>query len=224
MDPLPPDLAAAAQLLFAFHATPDPSAAADLIVCLGSYDTRVAARAADLAAHHPAAPVIVTGHSGNWTRGRIATTEAEAFAAVILEHGVSPARIVLEPRATNIGENIGFSRALAEEAGWRVASVVFVTKPQTILRVRHTVPVRWPGIAAQVDAPRLGFRDYVTDPAFLHRLVNEMVGDVDRLIAYPRLGFQTPCAVPAPVRSACDLLKANGFDGHALDAAGTARV
>ncbi|MBU8543115.1 MULTISPECIES: YdcF family protein [Roseomonadaceae] len=211
---MPPELEAAARALFAFLAVPDPPGPADLIVCLGSYDTRVAVHAAGLARRHPAARVICTGRDGNWTRGRWPATEAEVFAGIMLDHGVAPGRITLEPRATHIGENIAFARALS--AWWQVAQAVFVTKPQTILRVRHTLPVQWPGLAARVDAPPLGFDAYVTDADFRHRLVNEMVGDIDRLIAYPALGFQTPCEVPAPIRAARDLLKANGFTEHAL--------
>lgn len=205
-----------AETLWAFHARSDEIGDPAGIVCLGSYDLRVAHRTADLAFEHPRARIVVTGAYGNWTRGVFEATEAEVFGRVLVERGVPEARIVLETKATNIGENLIFSREiLGYEAGEAVA---FVTKPQTQSRVRATAPMRWPSVAAQVTAPNLTLDDYARPDAGLRPVIEEMVGDIERLRAYPALGHQAPVEIPPEVIGAYEALKAAGYDGHTLKA------
>jgi len=216
MTDLSPSLRADAEALWTFHARSDEVGEPAAIVCLGSYDLRVAHRAADLAFAPRRARIVVTGAYGNWTRGVFAATEAEVFAGVLVERGVPEARIVLETKATNIGENLIFSREiLGYEAGEAVA---FVTKPQTQSRVRATARMRWPSVAAQVTAPDLTLDDYARPDAGLRPVIEEMVGDIERLRAYPALGYQAPVEIPLEVIGAYRALKAAGYDGHALKA------
>jgi len=208
------DVRAHAATLWDFHARGDSVEAMAAIVCLGSYDLRVAHRSADLALAHLGARIVVSGAYGNWTRGVFPATEAEIFAKVMTERGVPSARIALEPRATNIGENIAFARDMLQSVAGEV--VVFVTKPQTQGRVRATAPMHWPSIRARVTAPLLRMEDYETEDAGLGPLIEEMVGDLDRMIAYPALGFQVPVDVPASVLYAFEALKAAGYTKHCL--------
>jgi hypothetical protein len=213
---LSPALRLHAETLWAFHARSDAIGEPAAIVCLGSYDLRVAHRAADLAFEHPRARVVVTGAYGNWTRGVFAATEAEVFGEVLGERGVLADRVVLETRATNIGENIALSRDML---GYRDGeTVVFVTKPQTQMRVRASVPVHWPLIQARIAAPLLTLDDYGQTERGLAPVIEEMVGDLERMAAYPARGFQVPVEIPAQVLAAGEALKAAGFDGHALKA------
>src|SRR3954468_8477838 len=90
-----------AEALWRFHAKSDAVERPDAIVCLGSYDLRVAHRAADLALAHKDAAVVVTGAYGNWRRGVFDATEAEVFGRVLAARGVPAGRVMLETRATN---------------------------------------------------------------------------------------------------------------------------
>ncbi|NKY88739.1 YdcF family protein [Nocardia veterana] len=67
----------------------------------------------------PSSPIIVTG--GNPRNG---TTEAEAMARWLTDHGVAPERIHIEPRAANTIENAANSEALMKSLGSRDAVVV----------------------------------------------------------------------------------------------------
>jgi uncharacterized SAM-binding protein YcdF (DUF218 family) len=211
---VPAELGLLAARLWAFHALSDPVEGMEAIVCLGSYDLRVAEHAADLALRHPGAAVVATGAQGNWTRGVFDATEAEIFARVMVGAGVDPERIRHEPRATNIGENIAFSRdLLGYSSGERV---VFVTKPQTQQRVRATAPLHWPGISARVAAPALQLDDYRQAERGLAPVVEEMVGDLERMLVYPGLGFQVPVDVPPDVVEAYAALRSAGYSRHCL--------
>ena len=54
--------------------------------------------------------LLFSGASGNWTRDRWKAAEAEVFAKRAMAAGVPREAILLEPRATHIGENLSFSR------------------------------------------------------------------------------------------------------------------
>lgn len=208
---------AAARILWDYHRLDQEVGAADIVVGLGSYDLRVADRVADLFLSRVAKRIIFTGQSGHWTQGRYAGSEAAAFAARAINRGVPQHAITLEERAKNIGENIAFS-ALLIEAGARVA---FVTKPQTQRRCWATVLRPWPGLSDEaarsrlsVTAPSTDFEDQPTADFPLRRLIEEMVGDLWRILEYPKLGFQVPQAVPGEVFDAYRRLCAAGYDGH----------
>lgn len=203
-----------AKTLWGFHAVGQEPTAADAIVCLGSYDTRVAVRCAQMLQDDVAPIAVVTGGYGNWTREKFDQPEAEVFAAVIESHGVARQRLIIEPRASNIGENVAFARRALEDREIRRA--VFVTKPQTQRRVWATARRQWPGIECAVTAPALDLMSQAVDDAGLIKLIDEMVGDVQRLMEYPAAGFQVAVEIPGGVLEAYGRLRATGFDGHCL--------
>lgn len=184
----------------------------DAIVVCCSYDLRVADYAAELY-HAAIAPVmVISGKSGNWTKHLWSHPEAQIFRDQALAAGVPSSAILLEEEATNFGENIRFSRLLLPEA----RRVLFLTKPNSVLRVLLTAAVQWPDVDAAVDAPRVSFPDDVSNVVGILGLIEEMVGDVDRIDRYPALGYQAPCEIPPAVRTAWHELKAAGFTGHLM--------
>lgn len=202
---------AAARSLFDYHRIDDPLVPSDAIIGLGSYDPRVAERCAELF-HAGIAPLVVmTGKAGHWTQGLYDGSEAEALAHVCVEAGVPERAILIEPEATNIGENIRFSATLLGPSARRV---VLVTKPQTQRRVRAAVDRQWPEVEALVTAPQLSFEEQPTKEYPLDMLIHEMVGDLQRILDYPAKGFAVPQQVPDDVMAAWRLLVAAGFDRH----------
>ncbi|MFD2652486.1 YdcF family protein [Brucella rhizosphaerae] len=204
------EVLAAARMLWDYHCVYDELQTADVIIGLGSYDTRVAEHAAELYMQGLATWLMFTGHSGNWTKGLYKSSEAEAFAEIAIAAGVPESAIIIEPKATNIGENILFSR---EKMVPGVISPIFVTKPQTQRRVRATVDRQWPEAKAFVTAPPTAFADQPTPRHDLKMLMREMAGDIRRILEYPALGFQIAQAVPLEVMEAYDYLIAQGYEG-----------
>jgi uncharacterized SAM-binding protein YcdF (DUF218 family) len=209
--PLSPDILAAARTLWDFHLVYDDLAEADLIIGLGSYDLRVADRCAELFHERWARQVLFTGKSGNWTNKLYDASEAEAFAARAGKRGVPDEAMLIEPEATNIGENIRFSRAMA---GRHIRRVIIVTKPQTQRRAYATVRAQWPEVRALVTAPLTRFDDQPVEAYPLQSLIHEMVGDVQRMAEYPAKGFQIAQFIPRSVADAYELLVKAGYDHH----------
>lgn len=210
MSTLPPDILAAAAVLWDYHCTPDPLGPADAIVGLGSYDLRVADRCAALFDQGLAPRILFTGASGNWTSGLYQHSEAAAFAARARTRGVPDCAITLEETATNIGENL--TRAAASLPG--AATLILVTKPQTQRRVRATAKAQIAAIQTMVTAPDHGLQDQPTGVMDMTGLINEMVGDLQRMRDYPARGFQAPEPIPDSVATAFDQLVAAGYTAH----------
>ncbi|WP_193175486.1 YdcF family protein [Oricola nitratireducens] len=200
----------AAEVLWDYHCIYEPPRQADAIVGLGSYDLRVADWCADLYESGFAPVILFTGAAGNWTAGLYAGSEAAAFRDRALERAVPRGAILLEERATNIGENLRFSSASLPFA----RTVILVTKPQTQRRVLATAERQWRKVEAIVTAPLHGFIDQPTPHHSMEDLICEMVGDVWRIKTYPTLGYQSEQPLPADVKDAFDYLVARGFTRH----------
>ncbi len=199
-----------AQILWEYHNTGTPLAAADAIIGLGSYDLRVADRCAELFLTGLAPRIVFAGATGNWTSGLYASSEAQAFAERAIALGVPTEAISVEPESTNIAENIRFVRALVPDA----ERLIWVTKPQTRRRVSATLMVNWPEVISMIAAPEHDLVAQPTDHHPFEALISEMVGDVWRMVAYAQKGYQASQPLPPAVRTAFDTLVAAGFTHH----------
>lgn len=205
-----------ARVLWNYHRVVGTLAPADAIVGLGSYDLRVARWCAGLLQREIAPLLVFTGSHGNWTRGGWTKSEAEVFADEAIANGASRERILLETKATNIGENLRFTKALLAERGHHVRRIITVTKPQTLRRVAASAPVFWPEATVITSCPDHAFAEQPTTEHSLDNLIHEMVGDVQRMLEYPRLGYQVPQETPSEVLAAYEELKARGYTRHLL--------
>lgn len=201
-----------AQQLWDYLSTERRHAISDAVVVCCSYDLRVCDYACILIQQGVAPRLILSGNTGNWTRHLWSIPEAHVFRERALANGVSSDAILIEEQATNFGENIAFVRRLAPQ----LQRVTFVTKPNSVLRVRLTAPVQWPGVTAFVDAPPLRFPEDVSNVVGVLGVIDEMVGDVDRILKYPALGYQAPHKLPPEILAAWQYLKEAGFKNHLL--------
>ena len=201
----------AAMTLWRYHCLYEPVVSADVIVGLGSYDLRVAEHCAALFHDGIAPRLVFSGAVGNWTAGRFEGSEARAFADRATTLGVPEAAITLEERSTNIGENVQRS---AEVVGDERAKWVFVTKPQTQRRCRAAIDVYLAGATTCVTAPEHDFDAQPLPHHDLAALIDEMVGDMARIIEYPVLGYQSEQPVPDDVLAAYERLIGAGYTRH----------
>ena len=205
-----------AEILWDYHRISDALVKSDAIIALGSYDTRVAEHCAELLAEDWAPVIIFTGAEGNFTRGKWAKSEAETFADVAIAAGADPAKILTEPKATNTGDNVRFTRALCEQKGIAITSAIVVSKPNMNRRALATCQLHWPELKVKCSAPDTHF---LHSPAPGHSpadVVSEIVGDLQRIIDYPALGYQAAQEIPAAVIDAYQQLRASGYTGHLL--------
>jgi uncharacterized SAM-binding protein YcdF (DUF218 family) len=204
-----------AQILWDYHHLNGPLEKSDCIVGLGSYDLRVAERCADLYCDQWAPLIIFSGYLGNWTKRIWNRSEAEIFAEHAIARGVPEDKIKLETKSTNIGENVRFTRKLLQAHGLLVNSITMVSKPSTERRMFATCQKIWPDMRVFYTSPKMDFAEQ-SRGGIQEGLIHEMVGDIQRMKAYPELGFQIPQEVPARVMDAYKRLVSLGFDKHLM--------
>lgn len=209
-----------ARVIWNYHQLGQAARPAEWMVVFGTNDTRVAEFAADLYGQGFAGKMAITGgmaHGGDllatgWTR-----PEAEVFADVAAAKGVPRGRMMLEPRALNTAENIRFTRALLEERGERVESVLLVMKPFMQRRVWATMAVEWPEMAATVASQKMTLEEYFTEELPPERIIPIMMGDLQRIWVYGRRGWSAAQEIPVKVLEAYRELVKMGFTQHLLE-------
>lgn len=205
-----------AQIIWDYHHLNHTLEKSDLILALGSNDIRVAEFAADLYLQGFAPLLMFSGNVGALTRDQFNKPEAEVFADIALQKGV-PAEVILrEPESTNTGENIIFSQRVLAARGIDPASIILVQKPYMERRAFATFRQRWPEKNVIVASPPIPFSEYPNELLPRDKVINIMVGDLQRIKFYPGLGFQIAQEIPAAVWQAYDQLVALGYDKHLM--------
>ena len=206
----------AVRILWKYHRVHDRPHAADLIFVLGSNDPRVAVRAAELYRDGLAPRVLVSGGRGRFTEND-AESEGERFARTARRAGVPDDCLIVESESTNTGENIRFSWRLLEEKGILVRRVLAVQKPYMERRTLASLEAQWPGIELQVTSPELSFEAYLPPPLLTREFViNAMVGNFQRIVEYPKLGFASVQPVPPEALAAFEKLVRVGYTTQLL--------
>lgn len=212
--PLPSEVARLARVVWDYHHLGHTLAPADILLGLGSHDTRVAERAAELFLAGYAPWLVFSGGLGRLTEGVWDRSEAEVFAGVAARLGVPRERILTETRSTNTGENIVRTDALLRERGIGAGRVILVQKPYMERRAWATAKRHWPHKELRVTSPQVSFEEYPNAEISAEELVHIMVGDLQRIPLYAARGYQVPQEIPAPVWDAFERLVALGYTNH----------
>lgn len=196
---------------------------ADCLIVLGSRDDRVAEYAADVASHHTYQTVVITGGVAHghdllktsWSE----KSEAEHFYEVMKWAGYV-GEVLLEDRAQNTGENATLTYALLQAYNVKPPlSILLVTKPYMERRAVATFEAQWPDHSASfaVVSPFRNIDDYMNDDQPYDDIVNIMVGDMQRIMEYPKRGYQSIQTIPNEVRKAWERLIQAGYTKHCVD-------
>lgn len=195
---------------------PEPG---DLILALGTNDLRVAEYAAGLYHRGFGRLLICTGgiaHQGDLLATSWSEPEAEVYARTAIARGVPPAAVLIEPCAVNTAENIRFSRRLIESHNLKPSAIVIAVKPFMQRRVVATFALGWPEMRATLGSPEMTLDEYFTAELTPERILNIMMGDLQRVWVYARKGWSAPQPLPEPVREAYERLKSLGYTRHLL--------
>ncbi|MGL4854806.1 MAG: YdcF family protein [Lentisphaeria bacterium] len=204
------------KLVWDYHIINEPLVKSDMIVCFCSNDLRVADYCAELWHAKWAPKIIFSGGLGRGTAGKFLKSEAELFAERAMELGVDADSIIIERNSTNTGENIEFCKKEFCKLGIKVKRIILAQKPYMQRRAFATLQVQWPGVDFVVGSPNLDFENYPNDEISKEEVINFMVGDLQRIIEYPLLGYQSYQEVPLAVVEAMEGLLAAGFNKYAL--------
>jgi uncharacterized SAM-binding protein YcdF (DUF218 family) len=188
----------------------------ECILALGSHDLRVAERTAELYLQGFAPLVIMSGGLGNFTQEIWTEKEADKFATIAIKKGVPEEAILIENNSTNTGENILFTQKLLHKKRLNPQSFIVVQKPYMERRSYATFKKHWPDKKLTVTSPLISFEEYPTTEIPMERVINIMVGDLQRIKFYPDKGFQIYQKIPKEIWQASERLIELGFDKHLM--------
>lgn len=207
---------AAAETLWTYHQLGHPLTPCAAAIGLGSHDLGVAGFAAQLY-HKGLFPILVFSGADNPTmREKFPRGEAVHFRERAIELGVPQSAILIEPRATNTGENIGLSRQLLREAGIEPESVLLLSMPYMERRAFATCRKAWPQVTPICASEPLDFDTYIDTIGDEALVIDQLAGDTQRVIEYPKLGFAIEQSVPDEVHEALDHLRRHGYTSRLL--------
>jgi len=211
---LSPEITLWAKKLWDYHHMQHTLKPSDCILALGSHDLRVADRAADLYLEGLAPLLIFSGGLGNLTSDIWTIPEADQFAEIAIKKGVPANAILIENKSTNTGENILFTQKLLHEKGLDPQRFIVVQKPYMERRSYATFKKHWPEKELLVTSPQFSFEDYPTEEIPQEKVINVMVGDLQRIRFYPAKDFQIAQDIPDEIWDIYNKLIAAGFNKH----------
>lgn len=186
----------------------------DTAIGLGSHDLGVARTAAELY-HAGWFPLLVfSGATSPTTATRFPRGEAVHYREHARELGVPDEAILLEPDATNTGQNIALSRQVLADAGIHPGSVLLISKPYMERRAYATARKVWPEAEVVCASEPLKPDDYANSIGDPKLVIDMLVGDLQRVIAYPARGYAIEQPVPGEVHDAYQALLDAGFDSR----------
>jgi uncharacterized SAM-binding protein YcdF (DUF218 family) len=203
-----------AKILWDYHHISRDLKPADAIVALGSLDTRVAERAAELWHEHLAPRVVVAGGYGRLSAPGATEPEARAFVRVLALARVPEPKVLVDDKSTNSEENLRFAVALLRRNHIDPKRLILVTQPYMERRAFATVRKIFPKIDVQMASPEIGFDNYPNKAWPKDLMINNLVGDTQRIMVYPERGFTIPQPMPEEVEQAMYQLINLGYDQH----------
>ncbi|MFF3971962.1 YdcF family protein [Streptomyces rubiginosohelvolus] len=205
-----------ARVLWDYHQMHHELRRCSVAIGLGSHDLGVADTAVDLYKRGMAPLIVFTGATSPTTRECMPRGEAVHYRERALELGVPASAVLVEPEARNTGENIRFSRALLGSTGVEVTSALLVSKPYEQRRAYGTARILWPDVEFVSASTEKTFEEYVRDIGDARMVLDMLVGALQRILFYPKLGFMIRQDVPIGVEVAYERLCVQGFTSRLM--------
>ncbi len=193
----------------------------DCIFGLGSIDTGVAQRCAELYLNGYGDYIVFSGNRGKGTEGVISVTEAELFKQIAVQAGVPEDKIYLEKEATNTYENFLYSMKIIDENGLKCESMITVSKPYATRRVYQIAKLDMPNCKVIVTSSKQRREEYLTFCKSLGNfpeddLINEIVGEISILQIAPKYKLQIKQEIPQNVIDSYKVLCEKGYTKYLI--------
>jgi uncharacterized SAM-binding protein YcdF (DUF218 family) len=213
---VPADVLEATQVLWDYHDMHHELRPTDVGVGLGSHDLGVATYTAELYQQRMFPLIVFTGANAPTTVERFPRGEAIQYAEHAQELGVPADAIIIEPQATNTGENIVLTRAALAERGIFPKSVTLISRPYQQRRAYATCRKIWPEVDVICTSLPLPLVEYVETIGDVDRVLNMLVGDTQRIGLFAERGFAVPQPMPANVKQAYEDLVQHGYTARLI--------
>ncbi|MBU1862187.1 MAG: YdcF family protein [Candidatus Omnitrophica bacterium] len=211
-----------AEKIWNYHRLNHELKKSDLIITLCSLDDSIAEYTAELYKKGFAPKIIFSGgsaHQNDLLNTGWDKPEAEIFADIAKKNGVPDEAIEVENKAQNTGDNIVYSNKIIQEKDLPHENILLVQKPYMERRTYATFAKQWPGKKVNfiVTSPPCTFEEYLSKQDDPEKIINIMVGDLQRIKIYPEKGFQIFQEIPNDVWDEYEFLVSEGFKNHLIE-------
>lgn len=193
----------------------------DLIIGCGCSDKNIPVRCAELLKEGYAPKILFAGGVGKLTKDEFNKSEAEIFKDIAVKEGVPEESIILETNSTNTGDNFRFSLEIIKEQKLDIKKIIIVHKPICERRTLSSALAIIKDKEIMITSPTITFEEFIQNleenKEKIIDKISVIVGDIQRLVVYPMVGFQLPVEVPNNVISAFEHLKKLGFDKYIIE-------
>lgn len=189
----------------------------DAIIGCGCGNLEIPVRCAQLMIENIADYIIFTGGLGKYTKNTFKHSEARIFEQIAIQQGVSPNKIYVEENSTNLPENFINTKELVRRENLTLNSMLLVHSPITTRRTLATAKVYFPEKRILVTTPTSEFEEYIQmleQRNVLEESIQILVGNIQRMIVTPPMGYQIKTKLPKGVEEAYYILKENGYTKH----------
>lgn len=188
----------------------------DIIMGCGCINTDIPVYCAQLFKEGYGKKILFAGGLGKLTKHQFNKSEAEVYRDIALGEGVSSSDILLETTSTNTGDNFLLSKSILDENGCQ--KILIVHKPYSERRTLLTAMAQLPDYEWLITSPCSQFDVYLSymqmDEELFQNQVSLMVGDVQRCMIYPQLGYMLESEIPSQVMESYSYLIEKGFDNY----------
>lgn len=209
--PLSDDERHDAALIWDYHQLHHDLRPCDVGICLGGPDPDIADFAVELYRRELFPLLVFSGANSPDTVAYYPRGEAIECRDKALRLGVPGDAIVVEPQATNTGQNIVYSRDVLANRNVRPKSVMLISMPYMQRRSFATCRKVWSEVDIVCASAPIEFDEYakaIGDPPMV---LDMIVGDLQRIMEYPKKGFAIPQDVPNEVHDAYRRLVEAGY-------------
>ncbi|GAA1166009.1 uncharacterized SAM-binding protein YcdF (DUF218 family) [Kitasatospora gansuensis] len=205
-----------ATLIWDYHQMGHELRPCDVAIGLGSHDLGVPAYTAELFHRGLFGTVVFSGGPNPSRPEAFPRGEAVHFTEHAVALGVPGSAVLQEPRARNTGQNIAFSREVLARAGVEVRSVMLISMPYMERRAFATCRKVWPEVEVVCASAPMSLDEYSKTVGGEKHVIDNLMGDLQRVMKYPELGFAVEQEVPKGVADAYERLHADGFTSRLL--------
>lgn len=205
-----------ARVIWNYHQMNHELRPCDAAIGLGSHDLGVATFAATLYRRGLFSVLVFSGATSPTTAARFPRGEAAHYREHAMALGVPADAILVDSLATNTGQNIELSRELLSKAGSQPPSLLLISKPYMQRRAYATCRQRWAEVDPVCASEPLEFEDYMASIGDAMLVLDMLVGDLQRVVEYPKRGFAIRQEVPDEVLKAYNRLTKAGYTSRLM--------
>ena len=135
------------------------------------------------------------------------------------KNGIDIKNIFLENKSTNTGDNFRFSLKIIEENNLKADKILIVHNKMSERRTLSAAKAILKDRTISITSPDMSFDEFITklenrEDEEVKNIISVIVGDIQRIIIFPQLGWQIENDVPTEVINSYQFLKQQGFDKY----------